>query len=111
MFKLISKSLWLLLFAVIICCVIYPAVVWSIGQTLFPFQANGSMVGADSKPMAHPDDSAVGSLLIAHPLLGMNTFNPGRRPATTTLRRPHPRRGPPPIISCVIASPCSSGQS
>ena len=25
------------------CCGIYPLVVWAIGQTVFPFQANGSM--------------------------------------------------------------------
>ena len=76
MLKQISKSLWLLLFAVIICCVIYPAVVWSIGQTLFPFQANGSMVGPDGKPMAHPDDTAVGSLLIAQPFTKDEYFQP-----------------------------------
>jgi K+-transporting ATPase ATPase C chain len=76
MFKHISKSLLLLLFAVIICCVIYPAVVWSIGQSLFPFQANGSMMGPDGKPMAHPDDTAVGSLLIAQPFTKDEYFQP-----------------------------------
>ena len=40
----ISKSLWLLFFSVVICCGIYPAVLWAIGQTVFPFQANGSIV-------------------------------------------------------------------
>jgi len=76
MFKQISKSLWLLFFAVIICCVIYPAVVWSIGQSIFPFQANGSMMGPDGKPMAHPDDTAVGSLLIAQPFTKDEYFQP-----------------------------------
>jgi K+-transporting ATPase ATPase C chain len=77
MLKDISKSLWLLLFAVIICCVIYPLVVWSIGQTLFPFQANGSMVGGDGSPQARPDDgTAVGSLLIAQPFTKDEYFQP-----------------------------------
>ena len=31
-------------FSVVICCGIYPAVLWAIGQTLLPFQANGSIV-------------------------------------------------------------------
>src|ERR1700691_1931019 len=56
----IVKSLWLLCASVVICCLIYPLAVWAIGQTLFPFTANGSIVdGPDGKP--------VGSLLIAQP--------------------------------------------
>ena len=47
MFKILSKSLWLLLFSVVICCVVYPLVMLAIGQTLFPFQANGSLVDKD----------------------------------------------------------------
>ena len=59
MWKYISKSIWLLVFAVVICCGIYARhVVWVIGQTLFPFQANGSIVN-------DPDGKEVGSLLIA----------------------------------------------
>jgi potassium-transporting ATPase KdpC subunit len=60
----------------VICCVVYPAVVWCVGQSLFPFQANGSMVGADGKSQAHPDDSAVGSLLIAQPFTKDEYFQP-----------------------------------
>ena len=49
----IVKSLWLLLFTLVICCLIYPLVVWAIGQTFFPFSSNGSMVnGPDGKPVA-----------------------------------------------------------
>ena len=60
MLRIISKSLWLLLFLVIICCGIYPALLWVTGQAIFPFQANGSMVkGSDGK--------LVGSKLIAQP--------------------------------------------
>jgi potassium-transporting ATPase KdpC subunit len=65
----ISKSLWLLLFTVVICCGIYPAVLWAIGQTFFPFQANGSIVKG-------PDGKAVGSLLIAQPFSKDEYFQP-----------------------------------
>ncbi len=65
----VSKSLLLLLFAVVICCGIYPLAVWAIAQTFFPFQANGSMVkGADG--------SLVGSLLIAQPFTKDEYFQP-----------------------------------
>jgi potassium-transporting ATPase KdpC subunit len=69
MSKIISRSFLLLLFAVVICCVIYPAVLLAIGQVFFPFQANGSIVkGADGKP--------VGSLLIAQPFTKDEYFQP-----------------------------------
>jgi potassium-transporting ATPase KdpC subunit len=58
--KNITKSLWLLGCTVVICCGIYPLVVWGIGQTFFPFTANGSMVTG-------PDGKLTGSLLIAQP--------------------------------------------
>ena len=65
----ISKSLWLLLFFVVICCGIYPAVLWAIGQTFFSFQANGSIVrGPDGKP--------AGSLLVAQPFTKDEYFQP-----------------------------------
>ena len=75
MLRIISKSLQLLLFTVVICCVIYPAVLWAIGQVFFPFQANGSLVGADGKPAAS-DATAVGSLLIAQPFTKDEFFQP-----------------------------------
>jgi K+-transporting ATPase ATPase C chain len=59
----------LLFFSVVICCGIYPAVLWVLGQNIFPFQANGSMVeGPDRKP--------VGSLLIAQPFTKDEYFQP-----------------------------------
>jgi potassium-transporting ATPase KdpC subunit len=75
MLRIISKSLWLLLFTVVLCCLIYPAVLWAIGRTFFPFQAGGSMVGADGKPAAD-DATAVGSLLIAQPFTKDEFFQP-----------------------------------
>lgn len=65
----VIKSLWLLVATIVICCMIYPLAVWAIGQTLFPFTANGSMIkGPDGKP--------VGSLLIAQPFTKDEYFWP-----------------------------------
>ena len=64
-----SKSILLLAYTVIICCVIYPLTLWMIGQVLFPFQANGSMIlGSDGKP--------IGSKLIAQPFTKDEYFQP-----------------------------------
>ncbi len=63
------KSVWLLGATVIICAVIYPLVVWAIGQTFFPFTANGSIVNG-------PDGKPVGSLLIAQPFTKDEYFQP-----------------------------------
>ena len=69
MSRYLSKSLWLLAFSVVICCIIYPLALWAIGQTLFPFEANGSMLmGPDGKP--------VGSRLIAQPFTKDEYFQP-----------------------------------
>ena len=67
--KNITKSLWLLACTVVICCGIYPLVVWGIAQTFFPFTANGSMV-------AGPDGKLTGSLRIAQPFTKDEYFWP-----------------------------------
>jgi K+-transporting ATPase ATPase C chain len=69
MMKYLSKSFLLLIFGVAITCIIYPLVLWVIGQTLFPFQSNGSILkGPDGKP--------VGSKLIAQPFTKDEYFQP-----------------------------------
>ena len=69
MMKYISKSGMLLVFVVVICCIIFPLLLWVIGQIFFPFQANGSMLlGKDGKP--------VGSKLIAQPFTKDEYFQP-----------------------------------
>jgi len=51
--KEIKTSAIVTLVLLIICCGIYPLMVWSAGQELFPRQANGSLVlDADGKPIA-----------------------------------------------------------
>jgi len=63
------KSLWLLGFMVVLLCGIYPAVLWAVGQAVFPFQSNGSLLhGPDGKP--------VGSRLIAQPFTRDEYFQP-----------------------------------
>src|SRR6201993_1923989 len=69
MLRYLSKSVLLLSFSVVILCVIYPCVVWVIGQVFFPFQANGSLVKG-------PDGTVVGSKLIAQPFTKDEYFQP-----------------------------------
>jgi len=66
---LVIKSLWLLASTIVICCLVYPLVVWAIGQTFFSFTANGSMVKG-------PDGKLTGSLLIAQPFTKDEYFWP-----------------------------------
>jgi K+-transporting ATPase ATPase C chain len=69
MSRYISKSVLLLIFSVVICCGIYPLLLWVVGQTVFPFQANGSM-------LAGPDGKIVGSKQIAQPFTKDEYFQP-----------------------------------
>ena len=73
MLKYISKSILLMALSVVICCILYPLVLWAVGQTVFPFEANGSMVKG-------PDGAIVGSRLIAQPFTKDEYFQP--RPST-----------------------------
>jgi K+-transporting ATPase ATPase C chain len=69
MLRDIAKGLWLLGFMVVLLCGIYPAALWAVGQALFPFEANGSLLrGPEGKP--------VGSLLIAQPFTRDEYFQP-----------------------------------
>jgi K+-transporting ATPase ATPase C chain len=67
--KYISKSLLLIAGSVVVCCGIYPLVLWAIGQTFFPFKANGSLLQG-------PDGTVVGSKLIAQPFTKDEYFQP-----------------------------------
>jgi potassium-transporting ATPase KdpC subunit len=69
MVRYLSKSIWLLLFSVVICCVLYPLVLWVVGQVFFPFKANGSLLRG-------PDGAVVGSRLIAQPFTKDGYFQP-----------------------------------
>lgn len=67
--QIFARSILLLLFAVIICCVIYPLILWSIGKIFFPFQANGSL-------LRNSEGQFVGSQLIAQPFTRDEYFKP-----------------------------------
>jgi K+-transporting ATPase ATPase C chain len=69
MLRSFTKSLWLLAFAVVLTCLIYPVILWGIGQTFFSFQVNGSIVNG-------PDGKPVGSLLVAQPFTKDEYFWP-----------------------------------
>jgi len=65
----LKQSLLLMAFAVIICCVLYPLTLWTIGQSLFSDQANGSLV-RDS------GGNVIASRLIAQPFTKDEYFQP-----------------------------------
>ncbi|MBF0524877.1 MAG: potassium-transporting ATPase subunit C [Deltaproteobacteria bacterium] len=69
MSKYLSKSLLLLSFSVVLCCLAYPLALWAVGQTFFPFQANGCIING-------PDGKPVGSKLIAQPFTKDEYFQP-----------------------------------
>jgi K+-transporting ATPase ATPase C chain len=69
MLRYLTKSALLIGITVIIVCGVYPAILWVIGQTLFPFQANGSIVRSD-------DGKVIGSMLVAQPFTKDEYFQP-----------------------------------
>jgi potassium-transporting ATPase KdpC subunit len=69
MARYISKSVLLLTLSVVLVCIMYPLTLWVIGQTIFPFQANGSLLQG-------PDGTVVGSRLIAQPFTKDEYFQP-----------------------------------
>jgi potassium-transporting ATPase KdpC subunit len=54
---------------VVLCCGVYPVVVWGVSQTLFSHKANGSLITA-------PDGKIVGSELIGQTFAGDSYFHP-----------------------------------
>ncbi len=69
MLNYFSKSILLLIFLVITICGIYPLALWVVGQTLFSFQANGSL-------LLNTNDKPIGSKLIAQPFTKDEYFQP-----------------------------------
>ncbi len=65
----LRANLWLLVLTLVLCCVLYPLVLWGIGRAAFPDQAAGSLVTG-------PDGKTVGSRLIAQPFTGDEYFQP-----------------------------------
>ena len=69
MLRYLAKSALLIGISVVVVCGIYPGALWVIGQTLFPFGANGSIVHDDS-------GKVIGSLLVAQPFTKDEYFQP-----------------------------------
>ena len=69
MSRSLSASLKLLGLTVVLCCFVYPLFLWMVGQTVFPVQAEGSLV-------KKADGTVVGSLLIAQPFTKDEYFQP-----------------------------------
>src|SRR5580658_7297658 len=65
----VRANLGLLLLTVVLCCVIYPGILLLVGQTVFPTQANGSLILDES-------GKTIGSRLIAQPFSGDEYFQP-----------------------------------
>ena len=71
----LRANLWLLLFTVALCAVLYPLILLGVGQAFFPHQAAGSLIDAEGNPVTDPD-KARGSRLIAQPFKGDEYFQP-----------------------------------
>jgi K+-transporting ATPase ATPase C chain len=59
----------------IVCCGIYPLIVWGVANAAFPAKANGSLVKKDGTPTTNPDE-AVGSSLIGQVFTHPAYFHP-----------------------------------
>jgi len=81
MWNHLRANLLLVVLSLLLCCVLYPLVLWGVGQAAFRNQAQGSLLDADGKP-TEDADRARGSLLIAQPFTGPEYFHP--RPSATT---------------------------
>jgi K+-transporting ATPase ATPase C chain len=71
----LRASLWLLLFSVVLCSVVYPLVLLNFAQAFFSNRAQGSLLDARGKPVTDPG-KAVGSRLIAQAFSGDQYFQP-----------------------------------
>lgn len=70
----LRANLLLLGLTVLICCVLYPLILWAIGQSVFPDEASGSLIVKDGK--------VIGSRLIGQPFTGPEYFWP--RPSASS---------------------------
>lgn len=64
----LRANLWLLGLTVLLCCVLYPLILWAVGQGAFADKASGSLIVADGK--------VIGSRLIAQPFTQPEYFWP-----------------------------------
>jgi K+-transporting ATPase ATPase C chain len=65
----LRANLWLLVLSVVLCSVLYPVVLWGIGQTVFHDKAEGSL-------LTNAQGKVIGSRLIAQPFTADEYFQP-----------------------------------
>src|SRR5690348_9747933 len=65
----LRANLLLVGLTLLICCVVYPAALWGVGQIVFPISATGSLIDG-------PNGQPVGSRLIAQAFNGDEYFQP-----------------------------------
>jgi len=65
----LRANLLLVGLTLLICCVLYPAALWGVGQIVFPISSNGSLIDG-------PNGQPVGSRLIAQAFNGDEYFQP-----------------------------------
>jgi K+-transporting ATPase ATPase C chain len=75
MLRHLRANLLLLGLTILICSILYPAVLWAIGQAAFPGNAQGNLIDSSGKPTTS-EANAVGSLQIAQPFTGDEYFRP-----------------------------------
>lgn len=68
MFQHLRACFWLVIVSVVLCCVVYPLLLWGIGKAVFPNKAEGSLI--------ERGDNKVGSRLIAQPFTDDKYFQP-----------------------------------
>jgi K+-transporting ATPase ATPase C chain len=81
MLRQLKVCLLLLAMTLFLCSVLYPLILWGIGQTVFPNQAEGSLVDEEGILTTHVE-KARGSRLIAQPFKGDEYFQ--SRPSATS---------------------------
>jgi K+-transporting ATPase ATPase C chain len=59
----------------IICCAVYPAIVWGLAQVMFPHKANGSLIAKDGTA-TNDESKAVGSELLGQSFSDEKYFHP-----------------------------------
>ncbi|HEY7311334.1 MAG TPA: potassium-transporting ATPase subunit C [Gemmataceae bacterium] len=79
----IRANLWLLGITVVLCCILYPLILWTIGQLVFPDKASGSLLDESGRPTREVE-KARGSRLIAQPFNGSEYFQP--RPSAASYK-------------------------
>ena len=62
------SSLSAMFMLTVLCCGLYPLLVWGLARGIFPNQANGSLITKDGTPTTK-DEDAVGTSLLGQPFL------------------------------------------